>query len=539
MTHQGLPPGDLLFMSARWRRRYGPAAAVALLALLAGITDAVVAGVDRQPTVAPDGFLLHIVQVLLDLSRGIGFEHLWHWGAKGPLPTVLALPIYPLVGSADMACRTLSALAHAALVVQSYDMGRRVFRRPAAGLLAALLVATSPAIAGFARLELRDVVLAVMVLLAMRRMITCRLERPLPALALGVVLGLGLMTKVAFGLYMVAPGMWLIVTRLRGRRHLAMLGLMALAMVATAGPWAAINAEQIWINLVGSTNSQFLTWRQTLLYYFNLRGGPLWVVLGMVSGGFLVWAHRGSARGRVPVAPVWLLLTTLGVSAALLLFVFDPWTRYAIPAMPVAAMLLGGVVGELPYRVPGGPLRWVVPVGTVGGLVLGGVMAQVRADPTVYARDFHGGLLSPDRREYGAFMSALADFGDHDLDHLVVYDSPDAVQSVEALEIPWLKARLARRAGRILTLAQAKDRLARRGWFTVILVRQYPRDPLSAFLLIHWMIARDYALHHQAPTITERISELVWFIGRTDRIRLGVHRNPGNMVYQTYVIKTR
>ncbi|MER3412370.1 MAG: 4-amino-4-deoxy-L-arabinose transferase, partial [Thermoleophilia bacterium] len=83
-----------------------------------------------------------------------------------------------------------------------YGLGRRLWGR-GTGLLAALLVATSPMLASLFKDFMLDAPLTAMTALALYLLVRSQeLARRGASIALGVACGLGMLTKWSFGLYL-------------------------------------------------------------------------------------------------------------------------------------------------------------------------------------------------------------------------------------------------------------------------------------------------------------------------------------------------
>lgn len=145
-----------------------------------------------------------------------------------------AFPVTPLTAQAVM----LVFLGAALLAV--YGLGRDL-ADPATGLLAAFFLGTAPFVV-YSLLNFQlDLPLTAMVALALWALVRSEVfSRPGWTLGLGLIWGLGLLTKPTFPVYTLAPALWTIglaaTSRARGRRF-AWLGLAGLIAALVALPW--------------------------------------------------------------------------------------------------------------------------------------------------------------------------------------------------------------------------------------------------------------------------------------------------------------
>ena len=145
-----------------------------------------------------------------------------------------AFPVTPLTAQAVM----LAFLGVALLAV--YGLGRDL-ADPATGLLAAFFLGTAPFVV-YSLLNFQlDLPLTAMVALALWALVRSEVfSRPGWTLGLGLIWGLGLLTKPTFPVYTLAPALWTIglaaTSRARGRRF-AWVELASLIAALVALPW--------------------------------------------------------------------------------------------------------------------------------------------------------------------------------------------------------------------------------------------------------------------------------------------------------------
>lgn len=469
----------------------------------------------------PDTFVMHTLQLQMALENGFFWAWLENLGPKGPLPPLLAYPLLLLTGKAPLAMRMVTVLAHGGLVLQTYDLGRVIWGRANAGLWAALLLGTCPFIFGISRLSYHDFIIANATVGAMQIMLRCRLDRWRPAFALGVVLGLGLLLKHSFSLYMAGPGIWFVLRRVRGPRNLLYLGVMAAPMAAIAAIWAVPNGLAVWENLSANTSLVDVPITQELGFYLTLPGALPILVLAMLSALVMGGLRRIS---------LWELL---------LLFTFIPmmWgfhqvtsaARYMIPVLPLWSVLAGGgiaaVQGKLPRQVAlvlglGGALGMLIMVTVLN-------LRGIEPPPGVVREDF-GGIISPERREHDGFARAVKAMGAHGPEVFLIFDSVMSHCEKIGHEVLWTW-----RGTMVLPIRppRVKEKLAAGEGVNVLYVRQFPDRPLSDPPPTDmWPPARE-GEHGSINDMGRRVS---WLARREDRKLVATARDPDGVVFEAY-----
>ena len=489
---------------------------------------------------APDTFVMATIQLMMDLREWNIGQWLGTLGPKGPLGSVLSLPFLALGMEVPAASRIITVFAHGALTLQSYDLGRLVYaegpgvnataaRR--AGLWAALLCGTCPFLFGICRLAYHDVLLGVAVIGAMQVMLRARMDRPGPAALLGLVLGLGLLTKHSFIMYMVGPGMWFVARRLRGLRSGLNFGLMGLVMAAVAAVWAVPNFEAVYENFKLNNELPSVPWSAELGFYLSLPGAlPLFVAASISVVALAV-------RRRVSLWTLVLLLSFIPM--VLGLHSVTAAARYMIPVIPMWAVLascgLVWALGRLSVRTQ--------------ALVLGGATAALAAlyvylnltgiqPPPPHGghkpqpREDYGGIISPDTRKHDGWKKAVDGLGRPNEDVLLVYDSDAAFCERLSQEIIWHHRGV--RTISIHTLADAQKRLAAGRAVSVLFIRARPDHPLQEKI--------PYDMWHpvrpgEPPQKQDLIDRVVWLARQKHRRLLASGRDPDGYAFEAYRIE--
>lgn len=348
---------------------------------------------------------------LMDLQRVVQHDGVAGWlrrgNVKGPASVLVAAALHPLVGDPLLAVRLTSVLFHVLVLVLLFRLTRRLTGGGAAGLLAVALCGTAPMEYGWFRLDFHDPAVALALLLTLGLLLRPEpLAHPIDGIKLGLAGGLGLLAKLSFPVFLVAPGIWLLATRVRSWRAALHL-LLALAVAALSASWWLVPSWGEIVQNMTDSSRERVAWQQVLaMYTVGLPGTLPLLVAAALGAGLALW-RRAVERGAV----LCLLCTMLG-SLALFVLVFDPWSRYLLPLFPLAGLLAAvGLLAAgqwISQRWPRAPLLWA---GAALALVLLAQYAWFNvkglASPTE-PREFHLGLVAPDTREHRAFIRAAA-----------------------------------------------------------------------------------------------------------------------------------
>ena len=339
---------------------------------------------------------------------------LWGNQARPPLgivPTALIMALWPTPSAVLARMSMLPWLA--LLMCAVYCIGCRLCS-PGAGLVAAACAAAFPTVFGFSRLLWLDLPLSAMTALALLALLRTDYFRLLrPTLAFGIVAGLGLLTKHAFPLFMLAPALGYLVVALRrgrgdgcgrGRRllHAAAAAAVALALFLL---WLVPHFSfYIWVFHLSQTTTpgqgpqSLLAIPIAARFLYNL-----WLIPTALLGPVLTLAYLGSAallalrdrRRLLGFTSLWFW------GSLLLLSAFVNWPRYAIPALPAAALAIGAALNGLRGF---GRRQWHLPL-ALALLCMLPVQATcfgpepVWCDsPQTTARVFCAGMIRPQRQ---------------------------------------------------------------------------------------------------------------------------------------------
>jgi hypothetical protein len=287
-----------------------------------------------------------------------------------PLAVCAAALVYALAPS-DVAAAQAAILGFLALGMASVYVLARSFTGGSGSVVAALLFGSANFVVYSSLRFQLDLPLAAMVAVAL--VVLLRVEgfsRAGWSIALGVVLGLGMLTKPPFAVY-VLPALVLVGAQARGPRRLGHLALTVLAGGAVAVLWYGPRLFGIFAQIEARSFKQAAEsghaapWTaEGLLFYpkwFVPQFGLLAVLLTLI--GFVVAAHRRQ----------WFLPVSLVVPFLVFEAIQNKNLRYTLPLLPVAAVL-----GGIGFDTLRGPLRAVATVAValaavaqVGGTAFG------------------------------------------------------------------------------------------------------------------------------------------------------------------------
>jgi hypothetical protein len=420
-----------------------------------------------------DQHLGHTDTTLEDLLRLSG---LWQ-SHKGPLPALLAALVRPLVRDPLIAVRLVSVLASTALLTLLCRFAVRIGLGWGGGLLAVAICGTFPLYYGWCRLDVHDPLVA-LTTLATLAALTYDLG-PASAVRLGVACGLGVLSKLSYPIFVIAPGLRYLQRQLRSRH--ALLGLLAAAgCVAAVVLWWLIPAwpRVVW-NLGVSQARVHSAWSENLTFYLQLHGVLPLLTLALVCG-LLAWRRRSTT-------PEPLLALGLSIVAALILLVgvFDTWSRYLLPAVAPASLLVAaGLRAAGTWLARRGRVAWVAPLGVaLVALLLGQyVVLNLRGVASPHdERDFDLGMVTPDRRPYTALPRTIAELRRRGWRALEVTNMP-AMLGHQPIALGALWAARGQTLPR-LTLSEAQ--VLHRAGIPVIVVLRHAGDALAALGRAH------------------------------------------------------
>jgi 4-amino-4-deoxy-L-arabinose transferase-like glycosyltransferase len=287
-------------------------------------------------------------------------------GGYPPLVYHVSVPLAILFWPTVDALLGINAVFLGVLLLSTYGIGS-AFGGQETGLLAAFVVSMYPILYGLARHYLLDFPLVAMVTLSIWLLIRAeRFENRGASIAYGLSLGLGLLTKWTFAVFIVGPFLMAIVRALSGRsrRRLTNIALALAVGAAVAAPWylwnlssllEVLDMQSVWGSSEGDPVAGSVeSWVYYLQAFVNDQ-----VLLPFAA--FLVLGFAASmARGKRQYGPVllvcWIVLPYLVLSN---LVNKDP--RFTMPYLPAMAVVTAlGLVQVRPRVLRMGLIAFLV-----------------------------------------------------------------------------------------------------------------------------------------------------------------------------------
>src|SRR5260370_31671931 len=160
------------------------------------------------------------------------------FGFKAPVIAALPAPFYLLFGRRWHAAYLVNIAAMLLLFAALYRIARRWWN-PRAAVFAIVIAGTMPLLYGLARWYMVEYVLTALTTVAVCVLIESdRLKRDRHTLAFGAICGFGVLLKISFPLFVLAP---FIYVWIRSQRRARALLLAALPCLVLALPWYAVH----------------------------------------------------------------------------------------------------------------------------------------------------------------------------------------------------------------------------------------------------------------------------------------------------------
>src|SRR3990170_1277668 len=257
----------------------------------------------------------------------------------------LLFPIAPLTAQAVM--MGFLGLALACL----YGIGRRLADAET-GLWAAFLLATAPFVVFSLTNFQLDLPLAAMVALALFSLVRAEdFSEPRWVLAFGAALGLGMLTKPPFAIYVAAPLAWSLWRALRSAERRRRLGWAAVSLAVgglLALPWYGPRLFGLPMQILNRSFKQAAEQQNpepltiaALLYYPR----TLPTQLGVLAALLLLWGLWALRKNRAARPVLWLATLAPFVVFSL---IQNKNLRYTLPILPAAALVAAIGLRSLP-----------------------------------------------------------------------------------------------------------------------------------------------------------------------------------------------
>ena len=397
------------------------------------------------------------------VMEGRIFSELLNVNPYPPFFYATTLPFVWFVQPTVDAMLTVNVLYLGLLIFSTYGIGRMLVGGRA-GLLAAFLVSMYPLIYGLSRYYLADVALTAVTAFAVFCLVWSQaFMRRWPSLLLGVTIGVGVLTKWTFIVFLAGPLVVAVVMTLRHatRSRVTNMVLAGLISLVIGLPWFLTNLEPLQAFLefnrllaapqegeapVWSLESWTYYWRELLnqqvLLPFTLlalAGGVLalrrcrvngygWMLLSWVAVGYVASTLfiNKDTRYTMPYLPALALISAIGLSQLRRATVRHAWLALIVL---YALVQFAGLTAGLGSRVAGIPARvtW-----TLAGMPL-----------TFYAEGVH--IADPPRPEdwqIDPILDAiLTDAEAHDVERPLQVLMVPAMPSFDAQSLTYAKWR--------------------------------------------------------------------------------------------------
>ena len=337
-------------VSSLYAWRYFDLSALALIVVVTVALDLLWMSIDTRPPYVD--YARHLGDSLYYRST-FSFAH--------PLRPLTAYVLYPpfvywvtdafyaVLGTGQWVAVLSNIVFISILVASTYGIGKRLWGR-GVGLLAALFVLTTPMFTSMLKQYMLDAPLAAMVTAALYFLIRSEsFAHRRASLLLGAVCGLGLLTKVVFGLCFGLPALAAVGTAVaqarRERSAVRLVNMAAAGLVtfAISGVWYLHNWSQVMADshtsasYTGSVPGQPETGNlaSVLWYFWNLVDNQLYLIpFCFLAVGVVYVFRRGESAARNEP----LVLTIVGTYISFTLLQNKDY-RYTMAMLPAAAIV--------------------------------------------------------------------------------------------------------------------------------------------------------------------------------------------------------
>ncbi len=292
---------------------------------------------------------LHCYRVLAEPGHDRFHEIMEASSFYPPLAICAAGFLYFVLPVVPLTAQTVMLLFLGIGLAAVYELGRHLWDEES-GLLAAFFLGTAPFVVFSLTNFQLDLPLAAMVALGLLTLVrTEAFSRPGWSLGFGVTLGLGMLTKPTFALYLLPPLLWALGRALRSR-EVRRLGLFALALLlgaALALPWYGPRLLALPIQVMNRSFKQAAESGHPepfsaagLLFYPRVFQPQFGVLAGLLCA-WGVWALRRERQAR---ALLWAALVPFVVVS----LIQNKNLRYTLPILPAAALVAAAGARALP-----------------------------------------------------------------------------------------------------------------------------------------------------------------------------------------------
>lgn len=321
----------------------------------------------RGPTLDPGWFghpattTMYVLALTNVVSLGVAWLGGWVGSARQFAGLVYADPSWMILPG-----RLVMALFALASIALTGDLARRFFG-PVAGVVAAALLAANPVHVTYSQIIRSDMMACVFLLLCLRASVAVAERGDWRAyLAAALWLGLAVATKWPFALsgLAIAGATWVtigsgVLDRRRAAIRLLAAGGAAIAVLLLVSPYLLIDYPTVLRNIRGEGQVAHLGATGGGLWY-NLR----WYLSGPILAGFGAAGLALLAVGAVRIVRCRIALVILAPVAlafvGLLCVQHLVWERWALPLMPIGAIVAAGGLTGVAARLRARHAPWVI-----------------------------------------------------------------------------------------------------------------------------------------------------------------------------------
>ena len=303
-----------------------------------------------------------------------------------PLPQISSVPLYGLFGRSIVVTRMTGLIFLAILAVSVYGIGATL-HSGSAGFLAAFTVTMFPQIFAHSRIYMPDLPLCAATALSLCLLIQSReMTRAIPLAGFGLSLGLGLLSKWIYPVFVAGPASLYLIRSwtgagLKKRQRNRMLLLSATVLIPAAA--VGLSIAGLWYLLAKDVYLNHIT---NVMAHSNLRGleeqGILEFVLyyfrdfyrvQMLDGFFVLFvASLAFLAVKRPPGGFWLIIW---IAVPYLFFTFvvehNKSPRYLMSVLPAAALSISLMIHSIPKKALRAAAVWsAVAFGLVQYVVL-------------------------------------------------------------------------------------------------------------------------------------------------------------------------
>ena len=319
-----------------------------------------------------------------------------------PLPALYGTALAAIFGPSRETVRLGGLLLQLVLLFQVRGLILALTSCRTSAVLGCWLVAALPVTAGWFRMDFHEPMVSVLLMATLGMAARWRVHRAKEAALLGLMVGLGSLSKLGYGVFILAPGLIIIARFLRDPRTRGKAPIVALTMALSGGWWYLLCFDELPRYMAMSISQQFMLAERLAVYCLEAPELTFLGLLALVGIPATLRAFPGARWG------ILLLGATLVFGAGALLFWFDTHIRYIIPLHGVAMVLACSGAAGILTRISPGVHKWALALAL---LVLVGFSCWANLGPIPHeSMELYGsrGLISSNPHDYKGLHRAHA-----------------------------------------------------------------------------------------------------------------------------------